>query len=132
MLTGSWCLYSSSNHILIHNKLRNGVALNPLSQRIICTSRVPVEGKSSVCVICMKYYRIIVLIIIIISLGQIISYMANTSRTHGVARMYARVHTHARAQAHPPPSPSRVSLFNGRCAPNHDEDTPSFGLFRWP
>ena len=32
------------------------------------TSRVPVEGKSSLCVICMKY-RIIVLIIIIISLG---------------------------------------------------------------
>ena len=39
------------------------------------TSRVPVEGKSSVCVICMKY-KIIVLIIIIISVGQIIlSYM---------------------------------------------------------
>ena len=33
------------------------------------TSRVPVEGKSSVCVICMKYRIIIVIIIIIISGG---------------------------------------------------------------
>ena len=48
----------------------------------IITSRVPVEEKSSVCVICMKY-RIIILIIIIISLGKILlSYIANTSRTH--------------------------------------------------
>ena len=77
---------------------------------VIGTSRVPVEGKSSACVICMKY-RIIILIIIIISLGQIIlSYMAaNTSRTH------ARTHTHAHtcAHTHPPPLPSRLSLFDG-------------------
>ena len=51
---------------------------------IIITSRVPVEGKSSVCVICIKY-RIIILIIIIISLGQILlSYISNTSYTHTV------------------------------------------------
>ena len=43
---------------------------------IMFTSRVPVEGKSSVCVISMKY-RIIILIIIIISLGKILlSYIA--------------------------------------------------------
>ena len=43
-------------------------------------SRVPVEGKSSVCLICMKY-RIIILIIIIISLGQILlSYIENNGR----------------------------------------------------
>ena len=63
------------------------------------TSRVPVEGKSSVCLICMKY-TIIFLIIIIISLGQILlSYIANTSRTH--ARTHARAHarTHARTHA---------------------------------
>ncbi len=49
----------------------------------IWTSRVPVEGKSSVCVICMKY-RIMILIIIIISLGQILlSYIAHTlTHTH--------------------------------------------------
>ena len=53
--------------------------------RTIChryTSRVPVGGKSSVCLICMKY-RIIILIIIIKRLGEILlSYIAHTSRTH--------------------------------------------------
>ena len=43
---------------------------------------VPVGGKSSVCLICMKY-RIIILIIIIKRLGEkLLSYIANTSRTH--------------------------------------------------
>ena len=45
---------------------------------------VPVGGKLSVtvCLICMKY-RIIILIIIIKRLGEILlSYMANTSHTH--------------------------------------------------
>ena len=43
---------------------------------------VPVGRKSSVCLICMKY-RIIILIIIIKKLGEILlSYIANTSRTH--------------------------------------------------
>ena len=41
------------------------------------------------CLICMKY-RIIILIIII-SLGKISSYIANTSRTH--ARTLANTHT---------------------------------------
>ena len=75
------------------------------------TSRVPVDGKSSVCVICMKY-RIIFLIIIFISLGQIIlSYMANTSRTHARTHAHTRApaHTHrrARARAH---SPTAVTI----------------------
>ena len=49
---------------------------------IIHTSRVPVGGKASVCLICMKY-RIIILIIIIKRLGEILlSYIAHTSRTH--------------------------------------------------
>ena len=49
---------------------------------VIIASRVPVEGKSSVCAISMNYRKMI-LIIIIISLGQILlSYIANTSRTH--------------------------------------------------
>ena len=51
------------------------------------------------------------LIIIIISLGQIIlSYMANTSRTH------ARTHLRTPARRRPG---YRCSM--GRCAPNHDE-----------
>ena len=49
---------------------------------IIITSRVPVGGKASVCLICMKY-RIIILIIIIKRLGEILlSYIAHTLRTH--------------------------------------------------
>ena len=67
---------------------------------ITVTRRVPVEGKSLVCLICMKY-RIIILIIIIISLGQILlSYIANTSRTHACQRTRAHAcastHTHRR------------------------------------
>ena len=42
-----------------------------MGYNLLVTRRVPIEGKSSVCLICMKY-RIIVLIIIIISLGQIL------------------------------------------------------------
>ena len=64
------------------------------------------------CLICMKY-RIIILIIISISLGQILFlYIANTSRMN--VRMYTRAHTH------PPPSPFRLSLFDGLDAANHD------------
>ena len=49
----------------------------PKSSHFNVISRVPVEGKSSVCVICMKY-MIIMFIIIVISLGQILlSYIAN-------------------------------------------------------
>ena len=57
----------------------NRVALSALAG-------VPVGGKSSVCLICMKY-RIIILIIIIKRPGEILlSYIANTShsRTHPV------------------------------------------------
>ena len=47
------------------------------------TSRVPVGGKASVCLICMKY-RIIILIIIIKRLGEILlSYIAHSTHiTH--------------------------------------------------
>ena len=46
------------------------------------TSRVPVGGKASVCLICMKY-RIIILIIIIKRLVEILlSYIAHTCITH--------------------------------------------------
>ena len=68
------------------------------------------------CVVCMKY-RIIILIII--SLGKIIlSYMANTSRTHACMRTHTHEHTcaHTHTRRHPG---CRCSV--GRCAPNHDE-----------
>ena len=52
-------------------------------------------------------YRILILIIIIISLGEILlSYIANTSRTHA--------HTHT----HTPPSPFR---FDASVTPKHDK-----------
>ena len=63
----------------------------------LLTSRVPVEGKSSVCLICMKY-RIIILIIIIISLGQILlSYIANI--THARTHRRTHAHTHRRLRS---------------------------------
>ena len=82
------------------------------------TRPVPVEGKSSVCLICMKY-RIIMLIIIIISMGKIsLSYIANTSRTH--ARMHARTHTHAHTREHAHPNPTTTVAVRSVGAPNHD------------
>ena len=77
--------------------------LKPTINNIRGISRVSVEGKSSVCVICMKY-RIIVLIIIIISLGQIILsyiYMANTSRTHTHTRTHSRIDPPTHRRHHP-------------------------------
>ena len=47
----------------------NEVCINNFD-KLIELAGIPVKGKSSVCLICMKY-RIIILIIIIISLGQI-------------------------------------------------------------
>ena len=71
------------------------------------------------CLICMKY-RIIILIINIISLGEILlSYIANTSRTYACTRVHThgeRVHTHRRRRR----TGYRYSL-----APNHD------GPLRW-
>ena len=127
-----------------HQKLTKGICV------ITCTSRVPVEGISSVCLNCMKY-RILFLIIIIISLGQILlSYIANTSRTHArtPSRTYARTpsRTHGRKHArtdactyartdaltrvHTPPhththTAVAVSLFDGSVPANRD------GPLRW-
>ena len=75
------------------------------------------------CVICMKY-RIIILIIIIISLGKILlSYIANTSHTH--IRRRARAHTHT------PPSLFRFSLFEESVAPDSGGIIVLFRWFRW-
>ena len=72
---------------------------------LLRTSQVPVEGKSSVCLICMKY-RIIILIIII-SLGQILLwYIENTSRTH--AR--TQIHTHTHSDTHTAAEPFRLAM----------------------
>ena len=72
-------------------KFTKGDAILWTTRRVPVGS-LPVEGKPSVCLICMKY-RILILILIIISLGQILlTYIANTSRTH--AHACANTHTH--------------------------------------
>ena len=82
-----------------------------------------------VCVICMKY-RIIALIIIIISLGQkLISCFANTSHTltHTHAHALTHTHTHTRARAHTHRrrrSGCRCSM--GRGSPTVPQLTPLF------
>ena len=79
-------------------------------EALLLLAGIPVEGKSSVCLICMKY-RIIILIIFFISLGQILlSYIANTSRTHA----HACAHVHARAHKHIPVAPIQVNAIRWR------------------
>ena len=95
---------------------------------IIYTSRVPVEGKSSVCLICMKY-RIIILIIIIISMGQILlSYIANTSRKH------ARMHTGANAltRAHTHTAVAAIQIIVIRWRPTVTAHSAGDNAGRWP
>ena len=98
---------------------------------IIYTSRVLVEGKSSVWLICMKY-RIIILIIIIISVGQIL--LSDTAipaiiiiiiilQTHH-ACTHTRMRTDAHACAHTHRR-RRCTCYRYSFAPNHD------GLLRW-
>ena len=79
-------------------------------KQLLVLAGIPAEGKSSVCQICMKY-RIIILIIIIISLGKIeSSYIANSSRTHACTD----VRTRTLAHTHTPTQDRYCSLF--RCA----------------
>ena len=66
-------------------------------------------------------YRILIIIIIIISLGQILlSYIENTSRTHTHTRTRAHIHAHTHTA-----EPFRLALCDGSVAPNQD------GPFRW-
>ena len=68
---------------------------------------IPVEGKSSECLICMKY-RIIILIIII-SLGQICMHACIHARAN--TRAHARIRTRTREHTCTPPHPSPPSPF---------------------
>ena len=96
--------------------------------QLLVLAGYPLTGISA-CVICMKY-RIMIWTIIIISLGQILwSYITNTPRTH--ARTHAHTHTHTHmdthththtwTHTHSPPSPFKLSLFDGSVAPNRDK-----------
>ena len=98
---------------LIGNAARNGETHEgnvDLWQALDVLAGIPAEGKSSVCLICMKY-RIIILIIIIISLDKILSsYIANTSRTHACTDVRTRILAHTRAHAHPHTRPSLFAV----------------------
>ena len=84
------------------------------------------------CTISMKYGKMI-LIIIIISLGQISRTNARThARTHASTHVYAHTrahthththtHTHSRIRTHPPTTITvQVVAARWVCSPNHDE-----------
>ena len=79
---------------------------SPHIYTLIILAGIPVEGKSPECLICMKY-RIIILIIII-SLGQIFYRILQTHHACTCARAHThartRMHTHVYTRAHTQPS----------------------------
>ena len=70
-----------SHIILVLDRLQCVARVNCLVNLIGPPTRVSVEGKSSVCVMCLKH-RIIILIIIIISLGEIIFCFVQFEKHH--------------------------------------------------
>ena len=76
------------------------------NDQLTMTSRVPVEGKSSVCVICMKY-RIIFRYHQPVS-NSIIVYCKHI--THERAHARTRVRTHPRELLHTPTGPHTYTL----------------------
>ena len=66
------------------------MAVNIPKQWMTSIVGIPVEGKSSECLICIKY-RIIIVILIIISLGQIFYRMLQTDHACTHARTRANV-----------------------------------------
>ena len=86
----------------------------------------PLRGNYQ-CVCDLYEIRIIILIIIIISLGQILlSYIANTSCTH--ARAHKHTHTHTHTHCH---RRSGYCCSMGRRRQIVTELTPPFSLFRY-
>ena len=85
-----------------------------------------VEGKPSMCLICMKY-RITILIIIIISLGQIFFYrilQTHYARAHARTRARPQAHACARTRVHIPRRRRRTG-YRYSVAPSRD------GPLRW-
>ena len=76
-------------------------------------------------------YRKLILTILIISLGKILSFIANTSRTHACA--HACTHARTDTRTHQPTTPIAILVVAVRWvgAPNHDECNapPPFRLF---
>ena len=77
-------------------------------------------------------YRITILIIIVIGLGQILlSYIANTILTHAHTHTHTHARTHAHTHTHAPTSTFKLPLFDGSVAPNRDGVNAHFRRFRW-
>ena len=83
--TATTSLYFHGLNILILQLLRSPCVFS-------ITSRAPVEGKSSVCLICIEY-RMIILMIVIITAW--VKYYYRILQTH-----HARTHACARTRAH--------------------------------
>ena len=94
------------------------------TQDNLALAEYPLRGNHQ-CLIFMKY-RIIFLIIINISLGQILllSYTLQTHHARTHERMHAPARTHAHTHTHTSTS-FRLWLFDGSVAPNRD------GPLRW-
>ena len=101
----------------------------PALVKLQYNSRVPVEGKSSVCVICVKYRIIINYYHYQPGSNIIVVYCKQIT----YARMHActQAHTRANKRTHTPPSPFRLSLFDGSVAPNREGVNAPFRRFRW-
>ena len=85
---------------------------------LLITRLVLVEGKSSVCLICMKYGIIIFLLLSLSSwvkfYYRIMSTYARTSmREHTHTHTHAHTHTHTHTHTHPSPTPYVLALFIG-------------------
>ena len=100
------------------------------------TRRVPVEGKSSVCLICINNYRIIILITGVLSLSAwvkyFLSFIANTS--HACAHTCAHTCTHVHTRAHTAvvaSPPYTLSLFGG-AQPTVTARSACDNAGRWP
>ena len=106
-LPSEYPVRGSQNSKVRQREENNSIQLHLLYRAVISTSRVPVEGKSSVCLICVKYR--IFLIIIIISLGQILSsYILQIH--HALTNGRTRVHTCERVHIHRRRSGYRYSM----------------------
>ena len=79
---------------------------------------IPIEEKSSVCLICINNYRIIILITGVLSFSAWVKYFYSILQTHH-ARTHARAHTRAHTRAYTPPSPPhRRTGYRYSVAPN--------------
>ena len=106
---------------------------------LLILAGIPVEGKSSVCQICINNYRIIILITGVLSLSAWVKYLYRIVQTHHArtrAHMHARtcmrtplrthVHTHRRRRL------TAVQSIAIRCQPTVTARAACDNAGRWP